>query len=483
MNITNDKAIKSNEISKNNNKISIDNDNIDFLINDVKVMTINEDEINMNVNVNKSETILHTGDLIMRSSKLYFNDAINTSNYITYKSSNIIDITAGTEIELNAPLINLQNNLILNGNLLKIEGEGQRNLQIYNTANSGFSVLEFKVGNAEAGFGSGFQMGATRNTTGTTDHYYFGRSGISSNDLIIKNDGNIEINKTLTTTGLTVSSTLSLPNNSITNTMINNLDIAKVNFTANTTIETDLNIKSATNPTLSLYENTDEQLRIYHNAASNANYFNSKNSHPLIFDINEVEIFRANTNGLTMNGSNQLLLSTLNIRSGGGLYALSNSDMDFYTSSAKRMIIESNGNLTVGNTSQNGTGEKLTVIGSIKCDNIYTTKGVVDAGQVELGNTHYIKIEGNTSLLINENSFTYSDHHHCDILNTNASDSILTIKGYGNINNMYIYVNDTAVTATIVPIHDYTFKKKSKIQFWVVKTSPDELDIYIHTMS
>lgn len=480
-----------------------------FYIDNTLIQTLDSSGVDYHVDHNIDVDFKVTGDLLLSiedsqtdKGKLVLTDTFtNRNNYIQYKESNTIDITTPNEgvVELNTPDVNVQNRITMQGELEtpKIKNDTELLFDIDDTEKfkingstieTSNDLLIKKSGHTNLTLHSNITEGGASSANvimlrgqSTTDDYV---------DIYLENgpdfrikSSQVSVDRTLATFGwdtgdLDILRDLNATRNvnCVDVTASGDVDCAKV--TASGNVETSDSLK--------IFEGTTEQLRIYHNSTANANYLNSKNSHPLIFDINNTEIFRADTDGLKMNGSNDIELSTLNVRSNGGIYALSNSDLDFYTSSAKRMIIESNGNVTVGNISQSGAGEQLTVIGSIKCDNVYTTKGIVDAGEVDLDNAHYIKIDGNTTLNIGDSSFKYSDNHHCDILNTSSTDSTLTFDLNGittGVNTTSVYVNDTAVDTTVSLTYDYTFKKKSKLQFWIVSAGSDNYDIYIHTMS
>ena len=250
-------------------------------------------------------------------------------------------------------------------------------------------------------------------------------------------------------------------------------------------------VENTTNPTLTLKEDTTEQLTIYHNSTTNANYINSKNTHPIILDINGTEIARVNTSGIETNNNNSVKSGQLIVKSATGNNGVfsdgtsgSRTDLNFFTNNLLRMIVEKDGKVTIGDNTQSNSGEQLTVVGSIKCNNVYTTDGVVDDGLVTLGNNRHIKIDGNTTMTVNEDSFKYSDNHHVDILNTANIDSDIEIDFLmtNGVTTINVYINDAVVDTSVNDTYTYTHKKRSKASFWFVKTGT-VIDIYIHTMN
>jgi len=402
-------------LNMNSNHI-ISPDDLDITIGGTKAMTIKSDAVDFHVSKNTTEDVLHTGDLIMRNSKIYFNDSLNTTNYITYKASNILDITAATEIELNTPLITTNNDLLIGGGLtVKKEGEAILTLNDTRTSGASSSII--------------LMRGLTLED--------------NSVDIYLKNGPDFKIMSSFESTDRDLA---------IFRWNTGNCDIlGSVNSSG-------INSKS----NVSLFDNTTEKIKMYYNSDSVANYIQSLDSTQLIMDYNSSERIRINGAGVELGGTTLTLNSNI-IKKGS-------SDLKLSTNNNVRMVLESGGDVVVGNSSQFGSGEKLTVLGSIKCDNVYTNQGVVDNGAVTLGNTHDIKITGNTTLYVTDSSFKYKDNHYVLILNESSTDSILTIDclGVSATADLNISINDTTEINENGTSYDYTFKKHSEASLWFI---------------
>ena len=141
------------------------------------------------------------------------------NNSVTNAMINNLDVA---KINFNGN-IDIGNHTLTVGNNLTLDGNGQRNLSLVNSETTGFVVINMTVGE-----GTTFQMGSKKN--GAIDTYFFGRAELSSEDLTVDKFGNVGVKELLTTKSLTVSTNLTLPNNSVTSAMINNLNVSKVNF-------------------------------------------------------------------------------------------------------------------------------------------------------------------------------------------------------------------------------------------------------------
>jgi len=271
-------------------------------INNTLVQTLNSTGITYHVDKTISEDVLYNGgDIIVRNGKIYFNDALNTSNFITYKSSNVLDVTAGSEIELNSPLISCQNNL-------HVDSKSTVATSITNMS----SFAKFEVGGrvcirGNTGDNSAVLQFIQHGDTVPHGYIFYGednnfkiRNDINGNkDMTFSQDG-ILAAPSITTPSLTSTSSLSLPNNTVTNAMINNLDVTKINFNSNINIGNNTltvggtvnNNPSSDNSFYNCLLNNSLKGYFGYNSNADAIYVNTNSSIPLIFFTNNVERFR-----------------------------------------------------------------------------------------------------------------------------------------------------------------------------------------------